>query len=133
MGSNDHPFNTIQYNNNQTNPSSKCDKSTKKIVDKTKIDRIRSQQIRESCGIQPINEWVERREWEEHVARMDAETLVKISRDNIPAGRRSPGRPKRRWSDLIIDKNRQNHLQRRRRTEIFPLYCIALMGWSLLP
>jgi hypothetical protein len=27
-----------------------------------------------------------RREWEEHVTRMDAERLVKISRDNIPAG-----------------------------------------------
>ena len=50
-----------------------------------------------SCGIQPINEWVERRrEWDEHVTRTDAERLVKISRDNI---RRSPGRPERRWSE----------------------------------
>ena len=65
---------------------------------KQKIDRISSQQIKESCGIQPIDEWVERRrrEW-------DAERLVKISRDNIPVGRRSPGCPKRRWSALIID------------------------------
>ena len=61
-----------------------------------KIDRIRSQQIRQFCCIQSINEWVERRrEWGEHVTRMDAERLVKISRDNIPAGRR--------WSDLILD------------------------------
>ena len=31
-----------------------------KVLRKTagKIGRIRSQQIRESCGIQPINEWV---------------------------------------------------------------------------
>ena len=35
-------------------------KVLRKIVGKTKIDRIRSQQIRESCGIQPINEWMER-------------------------------------------------------------------------
>ena len=37
-----------------------------------------SQQIRESCGIQPINEWAERRrsEWDQHVTRMDAERLV---------------------------------------------------------
>jgi hypothetical protein len=35
-------------------------KVLRKIVDKTKIDRIRSQQIRESCGIQPID-WMERR------------------------------------------------------------------------
>ena len=79
-------------------------KVLRKIVGKTKIDRIRSQQIRESCGIQPINEWVERRrEWDQHVTRMDAERLFKISRDNVPAGRRSPGRPKRRWSDLIFN------------------------------
>ena len=34
-------------------------KILRKIV-KTKIERIRSQQIGESCGVQPINEWVER-------------------------------------------------------------------------
>jgi hypothetical protein len=32
---------------------------------------------------------------------MDGERLVKILRDNIPAGR-SPGRFERRWSDLIL-------------------------------
>ena len=55
-------------------------KVQRKIVDKTKIHIIRSQQIRESCGIQPINEWVERRkrEWDEHVTRIDAEGIVKI-------------------------------------------------------
>jgi hypothetical protein len=79
-------------------------KPLRKIVGKTKIDRIRSKQIRESCGFQTINEWVERRrrERDQHVTRMDAERLVKISRDNIPVGR-SPGHPKRRWIDLIID------------------------------
>ena len=81
-------------------------KLLRKIVGETKIDRIRSQQIRESCGIyQSIIEWVERRtrQWDQHITRMEAERLIKIPRDNIPAGRRSPGRPKRRWSDLIID------------------------------
>ena len=70
-----------------------------------KIDKIRRQQIRESCGVQTINEEVERRrkEWDEHITRMDAEILLKISRDNIPAGRRSLGRRKRRWSDVIPD------------------------------
>ena len=60
-------------------------KEARKIVGKTKIDRIRSQQIRESCPIQHIVEWVERwrREQDEDVTRMDAERLVKISRDNI--------------------------------------------------
>ena len=65
------------------------------MVGKTKI-RITSQ-IKKSCGIQPIYEWLEiirrkRREWNEHVTRTDAERLVKISGENILAGRRSPGR-----------------------------------------
>jgi hypothetical protein len=38
---------------------------------------------------------------------MDAERLVKIARDNIPAGRISSGGPKRRWSDLIPSLNRR--------------------------
>jgi hypothetical protein len=47
-------------------------KILRKIVGKPKIGRIRSQQIRESCDIQHINEWVERRrEWDEYVTRMD--------------------------------------------------------------
>jgi hypothetical protein len=56
-------------------------KLLRKIVIKTKIDRIRSQQIRESCGIQPINEgWKEEEENETNIlTRMDAERLVKIS------------------------------------------------------
>ena len=70
------------------------------------IDRITSQQIIEACGIELINEWVERRrrrEWDEHETKVDAETLVKLLRDNIPAGMKSPGCLKRRWSDLILD------------------------------
>ena len=52
-------------------------KVLRKIVSKTKIDRLRSQQIRKSCGMQPINKWVEkRREWDQHVTRIDAERLV---------------------------------------------------------
>jgi hypothetical protein len=41
-------------------------------------------------------------EGDQHVTRMDAEGFVKISWDNISAGRRSSGHSKRRWSDLII-------------------------------
>ena len=73
-------------------------KVLRKIVGKAIVDRIRIKKIRESCGIEPINEWMERRrEWDEHITRIDAERLVKISMDNISAGR-SPGCPKRRWS-----------------------------------
>ena len=53
-----------------------------------------------------INQWMERRrirEQDQHVARMDAERLLKTPRDIIHVGRRSPERPKRRWSDLTMD------------------------------
>ena len=61
----------------------------RKIVGKTKIEERSSQQITESCGVQTIIELRGRRgrEWDEHVTRMDVERLVKILRDNIPAGR----------------------------------------------
>ena len=74
----------------------------RKIDGKTKINRITSQQIRESFDIQTVNEWGKRREWDEQVTRMDAVRLVKISRENKPADRSSSGLPKR-WSELILD------------------------------
>ena len=46
----------------------------RKVFGKSKIDRIGSQQFRESCDTQSVNQWVERRK-----------RLVKISKDNIPA------------------------------------------------
>ena len=73
------------------------------VVAKAKVGGIRSQQIRESSGIQPINEWVERtrrREWDERVTIMDAERRFQVI-INIPVGRRSPGRLKTRWNNLI--------------------------------
>ena len=54
-----------------------------KILRKTKIGKIRIRKITEPCVIQPISDWMEKRrtEWDEPVTRMDAEKLVKISRD----------------------------------------------------
>ena len=63
-------------------------KVLRKIVRKTRIVRIRSQQIIDSCRVHPINEWVERRrEQDENETGMDAERLVKILRDYIPTER----------------------------------------------
>ena len=68
---------------NQTNVGNKLDESTKKNNWQNK-NRIRRQQIRESCCIQFIDEWRDRRrEWDEYVTRTVTERLVKISRDNI--------------------------------------------------
>ena len=43
----------------------------------------------------------EKKRMREDITRLAAERLVKISNDNIFTGRSSPGRPKRRWGDLI--------------------------------
>ena len=56
-------------------------KILRKIVDKTKIDRITSQQISESCCIQPINDWVkeeEEEEEEENGTNMQQEWMLRI-------------------------------------------------------
>ena len=55
---------------------SKLNESTKENVWQTKIDRIRSYQIRKSCCIQLINER-KRREWEENVMIYAQETREK--------------------------------------------------------
>ena len=59
-------------------------KELRKIVEKTGIDRIRSQQIGESYGIQPVNERVERRrrEWNEVTKIIDAERLY-LPKDDL--------------------------------------------------
>jgi hypothetical protein len=92
-------------------------KIPRKIVGETIMIRITRKQIRDSYGIQPINEWVERRirEWDEYVTRMKAERLVKISRYNISAGRRSPGSSKRRWSDLIPGGTANNKKKKKKK------------------
>ena len=55
---------------------------------------------------------------------MDARRLVKFSRDNITAGRRSPGRPKRKWSDLIpLLKQAEPSMTRRRRRYFLRVCC----------
>ena len=43
-----------------------------RITNKTKWDRARNDRIRESCEIQNITSWVQRRriEWSEHISRM---------------------------------------------------------------
>ena len=71
----------------------------RKIVGKTRRDRVRNENIRQQLEIEKIGEWVERRrnEWNAHISRMATDRLVRTARDNIPDGKRSPGRPRKRW------------------------------------
>lgn len=78
-------------------------KTLRKIVGKTRLDKIKNADIRNQCQIQEIGEWVETRrsQWAAHVSRMPEDRMTRIVRDSIPVGKRSPGRPKRRWSDSL--------------------------------
>ena len=68
------------------------------IVGKREVARIRSKQFGDYCDVQPINEgWKgEEENGKKHLTKKDADRMVKISRNNIPARWLSPGRPKRR-------------------------------------
>ncbi|XP_057666772.1 uncharacterized protein LOC130900278 [Diorhabda carinulata] len=76
-------------------------KVLRRIARKTLLDRERSENIRK-CKIYDVNEWVlsRKKEWNEHISRMDNNRLVKIARDKSPLGRRSTDRPRKRWSRI---------------------------------
>ena len=77
-------------------------KIARRIAGKTLMDRIRRENIRQTCGIDKINDWVlERKKWNEHIDCMIRERIVKITRDKLLAGRRSTGRPRKRWRDNL--------------------------------
>ena len=78
-------------------------KTLRRIINKTKWDRMQNDRIRELCEIQNITSWVQRRrtEWSEHVSRMVDDRLVKKVHDGIPEGKRNRGRPMKRWRDAL--------------------------------
>ncbi|CAG9835898.1 unnamed protein product [Diabrotica balteata] len=75
----------------------------RRITGNTLRDRMRSEEIRRKCNIPEINKWTlnRKKEWNEHINRMEETRLVRIARDNSPKGRRSIGRPRKRWSDNL--------------------------------
>lgn len=63
-------------------------------------DRQTNKSVRERCSVQDVVKWtkVRKREWNEHVDRMDEGRLAKICKIGRPKGRRPPGRPPKRWA-----------------------------------
>ena len=78
-------------------------KTLRRIINKTKWDRMQNDRIRELCEIQNITSWVQRRrtEWSEHVSRMADDRLVEKVHDGIPEGKRNRGRPMKIWRDAL--------------------------------
>jgi len=69
------------------------------IHGKTLHDRIRSEDLRQLSEIQDIGRWVRRRRkyWNKHVNRMEDNRLVKVAKTKNPVGKRTQGRPPKRW------------------------------------
>ncbi|XP_015187255.1 PREDICTED: uncharacterized protein LOC107072109 [Polistes dominula] len=78
-------------------------KIVRRIAGKSLWDRVRSEGLRKECQIENINDRVLSRkvEWNDHITRMTDDRVVKKSRDKSPSGRRSLGRPRKRWSDSL--------------------------------
>ncbi|XP_043494653.1 uncharacterized protein LOC122519338 [Polistes fuscatus] len=78
-------------------------KIIRRITGKSLWDRQRSEALRRTCQIDNINDWVLGRkiQWNDHITRMTGDRIVKIARDRSPLGKRSPGRPRKRWADDI--------------------------------
>ncbi|KAJ4444454.1 hypothetical protein ANN_06246 [Periplaneta americana] len=74
----------------------------RKIMQKTRRDKVTSEEIIMRLNIEAIGDLVNRRrkEWNHHVSRMTPDRTVCIGRNNLSAeGKKSPGRPKKRWKD----------------------------------
>ena len=89
----------------------------------TRWDRIRNEDIRRELRVTSINEVVERNRlrWYEQVMRMEEERLPRQSLEWIPQGRRSVGRPRRRWMEGVEEavKRRGERLDDIKRQELY--------------
>ena len=64
------------------------------------MDRERSDNLRQTCGIDKIND--RNKKWNEHIDCMIEEIIVKITRDKSQAGQRNTGMPRKRWNDGLL-------------------------------
>ncbi|XP_045477884.1 uncharacterized protein LOC123683031 [Harmonia axyridis] len=73
----------------------------RRIHGKTLLDRVRNEELRERSGIQDVGKFVRQRRkyWNKHIERMSDNRLVKGARQNKPTGKRTQGRPPKRWKE----------------------------------
>ena len=84
----------------------------RKIEGKTRRDRIRNKIIRETVGVQPIQEYVERSQlrWYGHVNRMDDKRIVKRVCEARETGKRPRGRPRKTWKEGLQEVTRNKRV-----------------------
>jgi hypothetical protein len=69
----------------------------------TKMDKIRSNEIRSDLGVESLSFKIgrERLRWFGHMKRMDERKITRREFENTAVGRRRVGRPRERWSEKI--------------------------------
>lgn len=64
-------------------------------------DRVRNEDTLRETGVQDVVRWIRarRREWRDHVDRMDTDRIAKWAKTQKPNTKRPLGRPPKRWHD----------------------------------
>ena len=67
------------------------------------MDRERGDNMRQTCAIDKTNDCVleRKKKWNEHIDLMTEERIVKITKNKLPAERRSTGRLRKKWRDNL--------------------------------
>ncbi|KAJ9584032.1 hypothetical protein L9F63_021624 [Diploptera punctata] len=63
------------------------------IVNKTRLDRLRNQDVREKCNIIDVETFIitRKREWNAHVDRTDDTRLIEAAKNLRPGGKKING------------------------------------------
>lgn len=82
-------------------------KTLRRISRKTHLDSGRSVNILSTCNVEDINNnnnlvLRRKKEWNEHINKMEDRRIVRIARDESPLGHRSVGCHRNSWSDNLI-------------------------------
>ena len=99
-------------------------KTLRTIVHKTRRYRVRNVDVRGAVGVGPMMNKIEMGQlrWLGHLMRMDEDRIARRRWDWTPDGRRSRGRPRKRWRDGIEDvlaKHSMPTIEQLRRDGIF--------------
>lgn len=80
-------------------------KYLRRVVGKTRLDRIRNTQIREELDMKPVTEFIEQRQlsWWGHIQRMSDDRPVKQVYEARIQTKRRRGRPKQTWNKVVGD------------------------------
>lgn len=86
-------------------------RALRSIIRVTLRDKIKSETIRETCGIQDVVRWarVRRRCWRDHVERMSNERIANMVMTQKPNTRRHLGRSPKRWKDSWTSQSQEGN------------------------